>query len=96
MSCAIVGATGAVGLELIKCCKFYDFPAPDLYASARSKGKEIDVENGFDKPLVVQVFDAERIVMLKYDFIFLAVSGDFSLEHAKKLASEGAVVIDNR
>lgn len=29
------------------------------------------------------------------DFVLLAVSGDFALEHAEKIAAAGAVVVDN-
>ena len=31
----------------------------------------------------------------KCDFVFLAVSGDFALEHAEKIAAAGAIVVDN-
>ena len=92
---AIVGATGAVGLELISLLRFYDFPSPDLFASARSKGKVIDVGASGFGPQVVQEFDCDKLIELKYDYIFLAVSGSFSLQFGKRLASGGAVVIDN-
>lgn len=92
---AIVGATGAVGLELVSLLKTFNFAPPDLYASARSKGKTIDVGPSGFGPQVIEEFDCDLVLSKDYDYIFLAVSGAFSLEYGKKLASKGAYVIDN-
>ena len=47
MRVAIVGATGAVGQELMKLLYERSFPLTslELYASARSEGKEIVFDN---------------------------------------------------
>ncbi|GMH87119.1 hypothetical protein TrST_g9995 [Triparma strigata] len=97
---AVVGCTGAVGIELVKCCHarksvFGDAP-PDLYASARSAGKTLDTPYG---PLTVVEFNVETLKAKAYDFIFLAVSGGFSLENAIPLTTNASgtptYVIDN-
>ena len=87
-SVAICGATGAVGIEVIRCLKELEFPLDKLtlYASARSAGKEIE---GY----VVEEFNVKGAG--KHDFVFLCVSGDFSREYAHKIVEGGAVVIDN-
>ena len=43
---AIVGATGAVGMEMLRCVFEFKFPFESikLLASARSAGKEIEYE----------------------------------------------------
>uniref|UniRef100_A0A7S2QV06 aspartate-semialdehyde dehydrogenase n=1 Tax=Triparma pacifica TaxID=91992 RepID=A0A7S2QV06_9STRA len=94
-SIAIVGATGAVGIELVACCHqnisvLGDSP-PRLFASARSKGKEIEGPYG---KLVIEEFKVED-VKGKFDFVFLAVSGSFSEQFAQELAEGGSYVIDN-
>jgi aspartate-semialdehyde dehydrogenase len=85
---AICGATGAVGIEVIKCLKALEFPMTELtlYASARSAGKEVE---GY----FVKEFNVEEAT--KHDFVFLCVSGDFSKEYAHEIIKGGAVVIDN-
>ncbi|GMH64847.1 hypothetical protein TrRE_jg8086 [Triparma retinervis] len=92
---AIVGATGAVGIELVKCCHarkavFGDAP-PALFASARSAGKVLEGPYG---PLTISEFTLEA-VQGKFDYVFLAVSGSFSEQFAPSLASSGCWVIDN-
>ena len=50
---AIVGATGAVGVELIQCLEQRKFPLKELklFASARSAGKTMEFRG---KPVVVE------------------------------------------
>ncbi|MBP2227474.1 aspartate-semialdehyde dehydrogenase [Azospirillum agricola] len=89
---AVVGATGAVGREMVSVLHARNFPVSEiaLFASERSAGK---VQDGPYGPLTLKAFDAE--VVKGYDVVLLAVSGDFAKEHAKNLASAGALVIDN-
>ena len=79
----IVGATGAVGEEIMGCLKERGVPVSsiELFASARSAGKEIDTPFGKKK---LQEFDLAAA--RKLDVVFLAVSGDFALEWAEKIA----------
>jgi aspartate-semialdehyde dehydrogenase len=89
----VVGATGAVGKEIISCLEKSELPTGSLriFGSERSAGKEIDTKFG---KVTVELFDATQA--RECDVVFLAVSGDFSLEHAEAIAAPGgAVVIDN-
>lgn len=89
----IVGATGAVGVEIIKCLKEREFPLSEihLYSSAKSSGTVIVTSLG-DK--IVQEYSLEHARLCQ--IIFLAVSGEFSLANARLLAAgDGPVVIDN-
>ena len=89
----IVGATGAVGIEVISVLARRQFPVSRLrlFASARSAGKTVESDYG---PLVVEEFSVAQ--SRECDFVFLAVSGDFALEHAKAISEgDGPIVIDN-
>jgi aspartate-semialdehyde dehydrogenase len=89
----IVGATGAVGIELIKCLFIQKFPLTKLhlYASKRSVGKVVSSDYG---ELVIEEYIISEVRKCK--IVFLAVSGDFALENAKLLIEgDGPIVIDN-
>lgn len=94
LSVGICGATGAVGIEIISVLAARDIPIKRLvlFASARSAGKLVSTPYG---EIVIDMFSVDKASTL--DYVFLAVSGDFSLNYAKKLASipNGPVVIDN-
>ena len=94
-SVAIVGATGAVGKEIRTCLEARNFPVSQLriFGSARSAGTMVDTEAyGI---VEVELFDVAKA--RECDVVFLAVSGEFALEHAEAIAAGdgGAVVIDN-
>ncbi len=86
----IIGATGAVGQEIIHVLKVRQFPLASLrlFASAHSVGK---VHDG----IVLEAFDMDTVSAL--DVVFLAVSGEFALQYAQELAqtASGPLVIDN-
>eukprot|EP01038_Epipyxis_sp_PR26KG_P014369 gene14369-19271_t len=89
----IVGATGAVGIEVIKCLHKKRFPLSQLhlYASSRSAGKSITTGYG---DILIEEFSVDKCRSCQ--FVFLAVSGEFALEHAQVIASDnGPYVIDN-
>ncbi|KAG6616942.1 aspartate-semialdehyde dehydrogenase [Phytophthora cinnamomi] len=90
----ICGATGAVGIEIISVLAAHKFPVKqlELFASARSAGKKVATPFG---EVTISLFSVEKAA--KLDYVFLAVSGDFSLQYAKELAAvpNGPVVIDN-
>lgn len=89
----IVGATGAVGAEMIQVLKDRDFPIDELhlFASERSAGKKLETPFG---EIEVELFSVEAAK--KMDFVFMAVSGGFSKEFAPQIATDdGAIVIDN-
>eukprot|EP00752_Nemacystus_decipiens_P005189 g4709.t1 len=89
----IVGATGAVGEEIVGCLERRGFEVSELklFASARSAGKVKETPMG---EVTIEEFslDAAR----DCDFVFLAVGGDFAKEYAEKLTEgSGPIVIDN-
>ena len=92
MRVAIVGATGAVGQELLKLLVERSFPVTNLtlYASARSAGKEI-THNG--KTYTLQTLPEDG--NLNADIVFSSAGGSISKAHAWDWAAHGALVIDN-
>lgn len=94
-SVGVVGATGAVGKEIIDCLdkSSLDVSKLRIFGSSRSAGSKKDA--GKFGEIDVELFDVAAA--RECDIVFLAVSGDFSLEHAKALSEgdDGAVVIDN-
>ena len=91
-SVAIVGATGAVGAELVQCLEARDFPVSNLklLASARSAGRQV-AYRGDDLPVEVLGSDSFDGV----DLVFLAADADTSRTYAPLATAAGAVVIDN-
>ncbi|KAJ8602632.1 hypothetical protein CTAYLR_004089 [Chrysophaeum taylorii] len=88
----VVGATGAVGRELLGVLEKREFPceAPLLFGS---KGGQT-VESGKWGPLDVSPFSVEGVSGL--DVVFLAASGDFAKEYADKIAAVvKTCVVDN-
>jgi len=90
----VVGATGAVGKEIVGVLEKRAFPVGKLriFGSERSAGREIDTQFG---RVTVELFRESSA--RECDVVFLAVDGDFSLKHAEAICegSDGAVVIDN-
>ena len=89
---AIVGATGAVGREIVKCLERRSFPVRDLklLASTRSAGTTIDFKG---RSLPVQELTHDALHAL--DVVLFAAGNRVSLEFAPTAVREGAVVIDN-
>ncbi|WP_035908003.1 MULTISPECIES: aspartate-semialdehyde dehydrogenase [unclassified Lebetimonas] len=91
---AVVGATGAVGEELLRAIEEYEIPVKKLVplASARSVGKEVEFKGDVlkVKELTCDVFKEEEI-----DIAFFSAGGSVSAKFAPCAAEAGAVVIDN-
>ena len=89
---AVVGATGAVGNEMIAVLQERNFPVETLrlFASERSSGKTIDFH---DKPVAVEVLTDK--VFKGIDIALFSAGGDRSKEFAPIAAREGCVVVDN-
>ncbi len=89
---AIVGATGAVGIEMITTLEKRNFPINELrlLASSRSAGKKLSY-NG--KDIIIQELTTESFGGI--DFALFSAGGDISKKFAKFAVETGAVVIDN-
>jgi aspartate-semialdehyde dehydrogenase len=89
---AIVGATGAVGQEMLDCLDERNFPISELtlLASARSAGKEILFRGS-----LIKVKELTHDSFEGVDIALFSAGGDLSLEYAPSAAAAGAVVIDN-
>ncbi len=88
---AVVGATGAVGQELLKILLERDFPVADLklLATERSAGKKIEFKG---KEYTVEPTTAEAFAGID---IALFAGGSASKDFAREAAKRGAVVVDN-
>src|SRR5271156_5629262 len=88
---AIVGATGAVGQELLMILAERKFPVKNLIplASARSAGKKLDFAG---KTWTIQELSKNSFKDVK--IAFFAAGGGISKEFAPAAVAAGAVVID--
>jgi aspartate-semialdehyde dehydrogenase len=89
---AIVGATGAVGIELLKLLEKRKFPVGKLtlLASPRSAGKTLPFAG---EELPVQVLGADSFTGV--DVALFSAGGSISKEYAPIAVKSGAVVVDN-
>ncbi len=89
---AIVGATGAVGVEMLLCLEQRNFPIAKLtlLASARSAGKKMTFRG---EAITVQELTHDSFAGV--DIALFSAGGGISLEFAPSAAAAGAVVIDN-
>ena len=92
LNIAVLGATGAVGQEMLKILAEYDIPVNELrpLASAKSVGKCISFK-GKDVPIQ----EANDNAFDGLDFVLGAVEGDMSRKFAPAIKKSGAVYIDN-
>ena len=90
---ALVGATGAVGREVLKILGQRSFPIQNLrlFASAKSAGRSIQF--GVGDVEIEELTDSETFKNL--DFVFFTSGSSVSEKYAFKAAASGAVVIDN-
>jgi aspartate-semialdehyde dehydrogenase len=88
----IVGATGAVGAELLRVINERELPLDSLrlFASPRSAGRELDFRG---QAHTVEALHAEGLG--ECDLVFFSAGGGTSKEWAPVAAERGAVVIDN-
>ena len=89
---AIVGATGAVGVEILSCLETREFPLASLklLASKRSAGKQVAFRG--------QMLTVEELTKDSFhdvDIALFAAGGDISREYAPIAGACGCVVIDN-
>ncbi|MFN4245655.1 MAG: aspartate-semialdehyde dehydrogenase [Brevinematia bacterium] len=91
---AVVGATGAVGQEMIKTLEQRNFPVKELYlfASERSKGKKLKFKN-----CDIEVQELKDDVFRKYkiDIALFSAGASTSKVFSPIAAKDGTIVIDN-
>lgn len=89
---AVVGATGAVGQELLRILEERGFPASNvkLCASPRSAGKRVKL---WGEDLIVEPTGPKSFRGV--DIAFISVSADISKELAPHVLNAGAVLIDD-
>ena len=91
---AVVGASGAVGEEILRVIEEIDFPLAKLVplASKRSAGNSIEFNNKeiVIKELTESIFEEENI-----EIALFSAGGSVSAKYAPFAVEAGAVVIDN-
>jgi len=89
---AIVGATGAVGAEILSCLESRNFPLASLklLASKRSAGKQINFRG---KMITVEELTEDSFGDV--DIALFSASGDISKKYAPIAAAADCIVVDN-
>ncbi|HEY2845944.1 MAG TPA: aspartate-semialdehyde dehydrogenase [Bryobacteraceae bacterium] len=89
---AIAGATGAVGVEFLRCLEQRRFPMASLrlLASARSKGKKMALDGR-----EIEVEELSENSFADVDIAFFSAGGSISKKFGPIAAKAGAVVVDN-
>ncbi|OGR90579.1 MAG: aspartate-semialdehyde dehydrogenase [Elusimicrobia bacterium RIFCSPLOWO2_01_FULL_59_12] len=91
-SIAVVGATGAVGVEFLRCLDERHFPVGELrlLASSRSRGKKLTFKG---RRIAVQELTENSFKGI--EIAFFSAGGAISKKFAPIAVRQGAVVIDN-
>ncbi len=89
---AVVGATGAVGREMLNILEEVDFPVDRMHAiaSRNSIGVDVGWKAGVIKCEDIANFDFSRV-----DVVLMSVTSAFSREWAPRIGAAGPIVIDN-
>jgi aspartate-semialdehyde dehydrogenase len=89
---AVVGATGAVGQQMVACLEERRFPVAQLFplASERSLGKKVTF---LGKEIQVEVLAKDSFKDV--DIALFSAGGSISKEYGPIAAAQGAVVVDN-
>ncbi|MEA5059873.1 MAG: aspartate-semialdehyde dehydrogenase [Clostridia bacterium] len=89
---AVLGATGAVGREMLKILEERNFPVAALrpLASSRSAGSTIDFKG---KPVMVQ--EACKSAFAGMDIVLGAAENEIAKKYAPAIKAAGAVFVDN-
>ncbi len=89
---AVVGATGAVGREILTILEEVNFPISEIYAVASRKSMGVEISFG-TKNLKCQ--DIEQFDFAKVDIVLMSAGGDVSKAWSEKIGAAGPIVIDN-
>jgi aspartate-semialdehyde dehydrogenase len=90
---AVVGATGAVGREMLKTLAERKFPVTDVaaVASGRSTGQQVS----FGERQVLTVQNLDTFDFAGWDIGLFSPGASISAVHAPRAAAAGCIVIDN-
>ncbi|MDE8347499.1 MAG: aspartate-semialdehyde dehydrogenase [Acidocella sp.] len=90
---AVVGATGAVGREILKTLSERDFPVSEVaaVASGRSAGSQVS----FGEETILTVKSLDQFDFTGWDIALFSPGASISAVHAPRAAAAGCVVIDN-
>ena len=90
---AVVGATGAVGREILKTLYERNFPISEIAALASGRSAGSQVSFGEDRVLTVK--NLEKFDFTGWDIALFSPGASVSAIHAPRAAAAGCVVIDN-
>lgn len=90
---AVVGATGAVGRELLKTLSERRFPISEIAALASGRSAGAQISFGEDRVLTVK--SLENFDFAGWDIALFSPGASVSAIHAPRAAAAGCVVIDN-
>ena len=90
---AVVGATGAVGREMLKTLSEREFPVAEVFALASGKSAGSEVSFGEDDVLTVQ--DLAKFNFKGVDICLSSAGAKISAEFAPGASKAGCIVIDN-
>ncbi len=89
---AVVGATGAVGREMMAILEEVKFPVSEIYAVASRKSQGVEVSFG---NRTIKCQDLEKFDFSKVDIVLMSAGGAVSKEWSPKIGAMGPIVIDN-
>jgi aspartate-semialdehyde dehydrogenase len=90
---AVVGATGAVGSEMLQTLAERNFPVDKMYALASSRSAGREVSFGEDEILTVAALD--KFDFAEADIALFSAGGATAKDVAPRAAEAGCLVIDN-
>jgi aspartate-semialdehyde dehydrogenase len=90
---AVVGATGAVGREILKTLAERNFPISEIAAVASGRSAGSQVSFGEDRVLTVK--NLEKFDFSSWDIALFSPGAAISAIHAPRAAAAGCIVIDN-
>ena len=90
---AVVGATGAVGREMLQTLEERNFPIEEIVplASEKSIGKEVS----YGDKRILKVQNLETFDFTGTEIALFSAGSSIAAKFAPKAAKQGAVVIDN-
>ena len=90
---AVVGATGAVGREMLQTLSERNFPINNIYALASKASIGREVSFGDDK--IIKVLPLDEFDFDKVDIALFSVGSDVAKKFAPIARKKGCIVIDN-